>query len=72
MPEHALPSWAVAFKPEKMPIGALEKGLRTLPIPIIGRIEDDSLLLDMRTISDDEIPELATSLITFLERGDLL
>jgi L-seryl-tRNA(Ser) seleniumtransferase len=72
MPEHGLPSWAVAFKPEKISSAAMEKGLRTLPIPIIGRIEDDSLLLDMRTISDDEIPELAASLITFLERGDLL
>jgi L-seryl-tRNA(Ser) seleniumtransferase len=72
MPEHGLPSWAVAFKPENIPIDAMEKILRTLPIPIIGRIEDDSLLLDMRTISDDEIPDLATSLITFLERGDLL
>lgn len=72
MPEHALPSWAVAFKPEKMSIGALETGLRALPIPIIGRIEDDSLLLDMRTISDNEVPDLATSLMSFLGQGDLL
>ncbi len=66
MPEHGLPSWAVAFRPVNMPISALEKGLRKLAIPIIGKIEDDSLLLDMRTIDDKEIAELAAFLLNFL------
>ncbi len=66
MPEHGLTSWAVAFRPVHMPISAMEKGLRKLAIPIIGKVEDDSLLLDMRTIDDKEIAELATSLLTFL------
>ncbi len=65
MPEHGLPSWAVAFRPVHMPISALEKGLRKLAIPVIGKIEDDSLLLDMRTIDDKEIAELAASLLNF-------
>lgn len=71
MPEHGLSSWAVTFKPVHMPVSAMEKGLRKLPIPIIGRIEDDSLLLDMRTVNDNEIPELAASLITFLRGSEL-
>lgn len=66
MPEHGLTSWAVAFRPVHMPISAMEKGLRKLAIPIIGKVEDDSLLLDMRTIDDKEIAELAASLLTFL------
>jgi L-seryl-tRNA(Ser) seleniumtransferase len=69
MPEHGLPSWAVAFKPESTSISALEQGLRKLSLPVIGRIEDDSFLLDMRTVSDDEVPELADSLITFWRQG---
>lgn len=70
MPEHGLQSWAVAFKPVQISISALEKGLRKLPLPIIGKVENDSLLLDMRTISDDEIPDLADSLMSFLGQGE--
>lgn len=72
MPEHGLPSWAVALKPEQTSISALEQGLRKLSLPVIGRIEDDSFLLDMRTVSDDEVPELAEALITFWQQGILL
>jgi L-seryl-tRNA(Ser) seleniumtransferase len=71
MPEHGLSSWAVAFKPLHMPVSAMEKGLRKLTIPVIGRIEDDLFLLDMRTVADNEVPDLATSLLTFLEQGVL-
>jgi L-seryl-tRNA(Ser) seleniumtransferase len=71
MPEHGLSSWAVAFKPLDMPVSAMEKGLRKLPIPVIGRIEDDLFLLDMRTVADKEVPDLAASLLTFLEQGEL-
>lgn len=66
MPEHGLSSWAVAFKPAHIPVSAMEKGLRSLSTPVIGRIENDSLFLDMRTVDDNEIPELAASLLTFL------
>ena len=72
MPEHGLPSWAVAFKPLHIHLSAMEQGLRKLAIPIIGKMEDDSLLLDMRTVSDDEIPGLAASLISFFGRGRAL
>jgi L-seryl-tRNA(Ser) seleniumtransferase len=65
MPEHGLPSWAVAFKPEHIPVSTMEKRLRDLPLPVIGRIEDDLFLLDMRTISDDEIADLVSSLGVF-------
>jgi L-seryl-tRNA(Ser) seleniumtransferase len=72
MPEHDLSSWAVAFKPLRISISAMEKGLRQLPIPVIGRVEDELFLLDMRTITDNEIPDLATSLLTYLEQGTFL
>jgi L-seryl-tRNA(Ser) seleniumtransferase len=69
MPEHGLPSWAIALKPAPTSISALEQGLRKLSLPVIGRIEDDSFLLDMRTVSDDEVLELADSLTTFWRQG---
>jgi L-seryl-tRNA(Ser) seleniumtransferase len=69
MPEHGLPSWAVAFQLEKVSISAMEHGLRKLSLPVIGRVEDEIFLLDMRTVSDDEVPELAGSLMTFWQQG---
>lgn len=71
MPEHGLSSWAVTFKPLQIHLSAMEQGLRKLSIPIIGRMENDSLLLDMRTVGDDEIPDLAASLIAFFRCGEL-
>jgi L-seryl-tRNA(Ser) seleniumtransferase len=69
LPECGLPSWAVAFQLDQVSINAMELGLRKLFLPVIGRVEDGIFLLDMRTVSDDEVPELADSLITFWQQG---
>ncbi|WP_051309816.1 L-seryl-tRNA(Sec) selenium transferase [Desulfogranum japonicum] len=55
MPEQSLASKAVAFTPDCMGLVEFEKQLRGRAIPIIGRIENRQLLIDMRTIQEDEI-----------------
>jgi L-seryl-tRNA(Ser) seleniumtransferase len=62
MPEQNLPSQAVVISPSSLTVSRLETLLRQLEIPVIGRIEEDRLLLDMRTVADDEIPLLASCL----------
>ncbi len=62
LPEQPLPSRGVALAPLDRSVNELEKGLRELPLPVLGRIEDDRLLLDMRTVADKEIPLLANCL----------
>ncbi len=62
MPEQDIASWAVAVRPGNMKMSRLEQLLRHAPVPVVGRVEDDRLLLDMRTIADDEIGVLAESL----------
>jgi L-seryl-tRNA(Ser) seleniumtransferase len=62
MPEQNLASWGIAVQPLGMKINQLEKLLRQAPVPVIGRVEDDRLLLDMRTIADDECDMLFESL----------
>jgi len=62
MPEQNLASWAVTVQPTTMKISLLEKRLRQAPLPVIGRMEADRLLLDLRTIADDEIDSLVASL----------
>lgn len=60
MPEQNLPSQAVVIHPSSTTVTQLETRLRKLEIPVIGRIEEDNLILDMRTVADDEVPILAT------------
>lgn len=62
MPGQNLPSWAVAVRPLTMKLGQFEKHLRRVAVPVIGRVEEDRLLLDMRTVSEDECNLLRNSL----------
>ncbi len=66
MPEQNLPSMAVVLEPVGMTISGFEQALRRLDVPVIGRVEEDKLLLDMRTVADDEVIPLADCLNTAL------
>ncbi len=49
-------SYAIAFNIPKVSASRLEKKFRDNTPPIIGRIEDEMFLLDMRTVFPEEIP----------------
>jgi len=57
LPLATLPSAALAFTPAKegggRQLSALAAALRELPVPIIGRIAEDALLLDLRCLEDE-------------------
>ena len=65
LPEYGLTSWAVELNPAHGSVSRMEKDFRTLPIPVIGRIENERLLIDFRTVLDGEITELSNELITY-------
>ncbi len=65
MPEYSMDSWAVSLTPLTMSLSQMERKFRSLDVPIIGRIEDNRFLLDMRTIQDYELADLADSLKRF-------
>ncbi|MEA3546311.1 MAG: L-seryl-tRNA(Sec) selenium transferase [Thermodesulfobacteriota bacterium] len=67
MPEHGLLSRAVVFQPLVFSVNELERRLRSAPLPVIGRIEEDRFMLDMRTIGDHEVVELACCLLQAFE-----
>ncbi len=65
LPEFELESWAIYLKPLTMKLNIFEQSLRKLPIPLIGRIENDRFLIDVRTVQDREISDLVALLNDF-------
>jgi L-seryl-tRNA(Ser) seleniumtransferase len=51
-----LPSKGVGVTVQGISANTVEKKMRSNEIPIIGRIEEDRFILDLRTIQDDELP----------------
>ena len=58
LPETEFETYAVSVDPKHMSVNELEARLRTGPKPIIARIKENALLLDARTIQDQDIKEL--------------
>jgi L-seryl-tRNA(Ser) seleniumtransferase len=55
-PEQALPTWLVAITTDD--VVALEQALRAAAPPVIARIEEGRLVLDLRTVFEGEEPAL--------------
>jgi L-seryl-tRNA(Ser) seleniumtransferase len=65
LPVDRLPSAGFAIRPQGKKSGVLnriERALRKLPKPIIGRIEDGALLLDLRCLAENEEGEFAAGI----------
>lgn len=69
LPLQELPSRAVSIKPHRFSIVQMEADLRRLPRPVIGRIEDGSFILDMRTVDNGEIPEIVRAVKAIFQTG---
>ena len=68
LPLQELPTWAISVKPHGAPVEALEAELRNLDPPIIARISNDRLILDLRTIQDDEFKAITQGLTQALKQ----
>ncbi len=62
LPLQELPTIVVSIKSSKRSTNSMEQNLRKADPPIISRISRDELILDMRTVFDEEIPLLAKGL----------
>jgi L-seryl-tRNA(Ser) seleniumtransferase len=60
-PEQPLPAWLVCVA--EPGLDKLEKNLRLGTPAVVGRIEDDRLILDLRTVFEEEEEELRAALI---------
>ncbi|MBN1364670.1 MAG: L-seryl-tRNA(Sec) selenium transferase [Syntrophaceae bacterium] len=54
LPTQQIPTVLVVIKNKKMPATRMEEKLRKLEVPIIARVDKDEILLDLRTVTEDE------------------
>jgi len=66
LPTRELPSRAVRLTPRRGSVEDLAAALRTGEPAVLARIQDDGLLLDVRTLDDDELPQIAERLREYL------
>lgn len=62
-PERELPTYLLRITSEKYSPQDIERLLRTGKIPIIGRIQKDAFVLDVRTINNDEFIKVKEALM---------
>ena len=62
MPGLVLPSWAIVLRPIRQTPGQVLSRLRAHSPPVIGRISEDHVVLDLRTILPEERPLVASAI----------
>lgn len=67
LPLSELPTKCIGVRIRKISAGVIEQTMRSNDPPVIGRIEDDIFLMDMRTVAADELPEIANAIRTCLK-----
>jgi L-seryl-tRNA(Ser) seleniumtransferase len=54
LPTQQIPTILVGIKNKKMSASRMEEKLRKLEVPVIARVDKDEILLDLRTVAEDD------------------
>jgi L-seryl-tRNA(Ser) seleniumtransferase len=68
LPTQQIPTVLVAIKNKIMSASKMEEKLRKLEVPIIVRVDKDEILLDLRTVSEDEFAFIVEGLKQILSK----
>jgi L-seryl-tRNA(Ser) seleniumtransferase len=69
MPASAMPSWGVALKVPDA--GAFAARLRQGSPSVFGRVDGDQVVLDVRTVTDEQLSDIARAVLYAIEGDDL-
>lgn len=58
MPDVQLETYVVTIRHDRLHAHSIEKKLREAPIPIVAKIREDEIHLDLRTVQETEYPEI--------------
>lgn len=58
-PDVVLPGWALAIEADGMTPEALERRLRQADIPVVARVQYHAVILSLRTLGEEELPDVA-------------
>jgi L-seryl-tRNA(Ser) seleniumtransferase len=64
-----LPSKGVGVEIDGISANSIEESLRKNELPIIGRIEDDIFIMDLRTVHDDELLTIKNTFNEMLKKA---
>lgn len=67
-PNLFLQDYAVAIKGKKITLDGIERHLRRYEVPVITRIKNDRILIDMRTVTEEEL-EIIAEALAFVEKN---
>jgi L-seryl-tRNA(Ser) seleniumtransferase len=59
LPLTKIPTRVISIRSNRMSASAIEQSFRRQDPPVLGRIQQDTFLLDMRMVQDRELPEVA-------------
>lgn len=62
-PNLFMPGYAVSIKGKDIPLDWIERNLRRYEVPIIVRINHDQILINLRTVNEDELEKVVEALI---------
>ncbi|MBT3198455.1 MAG: L-seryl-tRNA(Sec) selenium transferase [Phycisphaerales bacterium] len=63
LPTHGLPTWVVKVSLPDMSVGQIAQALRTDEACVFTRIEDEQIVMDVRTITDEQIDLIAQAFV---------
>ena len=65
LPTQEIPTMLISVRSESLPANKIEERLRCLDVPIIARIAEDELLLDLRTLAEEEFALIKKGFLIF-------
>jgi len=66
MPLAELADHSLAIKPDTLSLEQLAYRLRTCPTPVMGRLQDERFLINLRAVRDDQMVDLTAALLDVL------